>query len=69
MTAIIALATAGQTHPGGVLYSTLLTDDSDHDFALASALDGGKLTYVINNVCIPVNELIDFKSTWDKHAH
>ena len=66
MVAIIALATAGQTHPGGVLYATLLTNDSGHDFALASALDGGKLTYVINNVCMPVNEVIDFKSSWDK---
>ncbi len=27
---------------------------------------GGKLTYVIDAVCIPVNELIEFESTWTK---
>ncbi len=45
------------------------TDDSDHDIDPTSATTiaaGGKLTYVINNVCIPVNELITFESEWEK---
>ncbi len=45
------------------------TDDSASDFDPTNAAGGGKLTYVINNVCIPVNELIDFETSWDKHEH
>jgi len=43
-----------------------LTDDSGQDFDPASPMAGGKLTYVVNPVCIPVNEIIHFQTTWNK---
>ncbi len=68
--AITALAQAGQSDPTtGIAYATLLTNDSSGDFDPTALAAGGKLTYVINNKCIPVNELIDFESSWDKHEH
>lgn len=70
LAAIVALAGAGAADPTTTIpYATLLTDDSSGDFNPTALAAGGKLTYVINNVCIPVNELIDFESSWDKHAH
>lgn len=67
LAAILALAAAGAADPATTIpYATLLTDDSSGDFDPTALVAGGKLTYVINNVCIPVNELIDFKSSWDK---
>ncbi|MFB0516010.1 MAG: hypothetical protein ACETWG_05330 [Candidatus Neomarinimicrobiota bacterium] len=45
-------------------FATLLTDDSDHDFDPLNPGNGGKLTYVINPVCMPVNEIIYFETTW-----
>ncbi len=60
-------ADAGQNEPDtGIPYATLLTDDSDHGFNPADIGAGGKLTYVINPVCIPVNEIIHFQTTWNK---
>ena len=59
----------------GLPYSLLMTtetsgvvavDDSGHDFDPANPGLGGKLTYIIDAVCIPVNELIIFESTWTK---
>ncbi len=46
------------------------SDDSGYDIDPTSATTiaaGGKLTYVINSVCIPIIETIDFMSTWMKH--
>ena len=69
LAAIVELAGAGAVDPmTGIPYATLLTDDSSGDFDPTALAAGGKLTYVINNVCIPVNELIDFKTSWDKIA-
>ena len=42
------------------------TNDSDRDFDAANPALGGKLTYIIDAVCIPVNELIIFESTWTR---
>lgn len=45
------------------------TNDSGTDFdlvALATNGAGGKLKYVIKAVCIPVNEIIEFESTWSR---
>ena len=50
----------------GIPYATLLTKDSGWDFDPADIQAGGKLTYVINPVCIPVNEIIYFETTWNK---
>ncbi len=56
----------------GVPYSRLisamgvLTDDHGWNFTPADMQAGGKLTYVINPVCIPVNEIIHFQTTWNK---
>ena len=49
--------------------SGIPVDDSDHDFNPTSGMTwaaGGKLTYVINPVCIPVNEIIDFETAFIK---
>jgi hypothetical protein len=43
-----------------------LTNDSGRDFDPAVIQAGGKLTYVINPVCVPVNEIIYFETTWSK---
>ncbi len=46
-----------------------LVNDSVRDFDPTSGTTqaaGGKLTYVINSVCVPANEIIGFESTWDK---
>jgi len=56
----------------GIPYSILVsalgvpTDDSGADFTLAglATASGGKLKYVVQAVCIPINETNDFKSTW-----
>ncbi|MBA7601944.1 MAG: hypothetical protein GH143_09635 [Calditrichaeota bacterium] len=68
-----ALALIGQWADKGlkepntdIPYATLLTDDSDHDFSPQDIGTGGKLTYVINPVCVPVNEIIYFETTWSK---
>ena len=67
LAAILALVAAGAADPTTTIpYATLLSDDSSGDFNPTALAAGGKLTYVINNVCIPVNEVIDFKSSWDK---
>ena len=50
----------------GIPVTTLLTDDSAGDFNPAAAGAGGKLTYNVNAVCIPVNEVIEFETTWTK---
>jgi hypothetical protein len=50
----------------GLLFATLLSNDSYHDFDPQEIKAGGKLTYVINPVCIPVNEIIHFQTTWNK---
>lgn len=44
-------------------------NDSGHDVDISGGATtlaaGGKMTYIINPVCFPINELIDFKSTWE----
>ncbi|MFQ6676051.1 MAG: hypothetical protein ACE5LH_06855 [Fidelibacterota bacterium] len=54
--------------PYSVLVSALgvPTDDSGTDFDPTNAGAGGKMTYVINNLCLPVNELIEFDATLSK---
>ena len=56
--------------PYAVLVSALglPTDDSATDATVAGILqaDGGKLKFVVNAVCIPINETIMFESTWSK---
>jgi len=60
-------ADAEQNEPNtGLPFATLLTNDSDHDFSPHDIGTGGKLTYVINPVCMPVNEIIHFQTTWNK---
>jgi len=44
------------------------TDDSAHDFDPTNLPAGGKLTYVINPICIPVNEIIIFDADFEKQA-
>ncbi|MCH7521335.1 MAG: hypothetical protein IIB42_06525 [Candidatus Marinimicrobia bacterium] len=67
LAAILVLAQTGLREPTtGLLYATLLADDSDHDFSPLDILAGGKLKYVIKAVCIPVNEIITFESTWSR---
>lgn len=67
LTYIGQLALTGQTEPTtGIPYATLLTDDSGRDFDPADIQAGGKLTYVINPVCVPVNEIIYFETTWNR---
>lgn len=41
-------------------------DDSGADFDPTSAGAGGKLTYVVNDVCFPVNEMIDFDADFER---
>lgn len=56
----------------GVPYSQLisatgdLTNDSYRVFDPDEMLSGGKLTYVIDPICVPVNEIISFETTWNK---
>lgn len=50
----------------GLPFATLLNNDSGRDFDPQDIGAGGKLTYVINPVCIPVNEIIHFQTTWNK---
>jgi hypothetical protein len=58
-------ADAGQVDQDtGISFATLLTDDSGHVFDPQDVAAGGKLLYKINPVCIPVNEIIDFQTTW-----
>ncbi|MFQ6616518.1 MAG: hypothetical protein ACE5HZ_07085 [Fidelibacterota bacterium] len=54
--------------PYSVLVSALgvPTDDSSADFDPTNAGAGGKMTYAINNLCLPVNELITFDATLAK---
>lgn len=60
-------ADAGQNEPyTGLPFATLLTNDSGRDFDPQDIGTGGKLTYVINPVCVPVNEIIYFETTWSK---
>jgi len=60
-------ADGGQNEPDtGISYANLLTDDSGRDFDPADMPAGGKLTYVINPVCVPVNEVIEFETTWNR---
>lgn len=66
-----ALALIGQWADGGqvdqstgISFATLLTDDSDHKFNPQAVASGGKLPYKINPVCIPVNEIVSFQTTW-----
>ncbi len=44
-------------------------NDSDHDVDIsggaATLAAGGKMTFVVNPVCFPINELIDFDSVWE----
>lgn len=49
-------------------YATLLsTDDSSAEFDAANAEAGGKLRFeIINPVCVPVNELIEYTTTWTR---
>ena len=68
----------GSTFQLGLPYSLLvevvdgvpgLVNDSGTDFdpvAFATTGVGGKLKYVIKAVCIPVNEIITFESTWSR---
>lgn len=63
-----------KTTQSGLPYALLVsavglpTDDSAADATLAGIAQGtgGKLKYVVNAVCIPVNETIFFESTWNK---
>ncbi|UCD38821.1 MAG: hypothetical protein JSW54_04900 [Fidelibacterota bacterium] len=56
----------------GAAYASLLStggeliDDSDRIFDPLDKEVGGKLTYVIQPVCTPINEIVDFKTTWNK---
>jgi len=61
------LALAGQHEPStDIPFSTLLTDDSQRIFDPLDMQFGGRLTYVINPICVPVNEIISFVTTWNK---
>ncbi len=70
------LASAGSVSQLGIPYAMLVdssdpqnpvpVDDSDHDFDVSNAGAGGKLTYQINGLCFPVNELIEFDTDWDR---
>ena len=61
----------GTTH-SGLPFSALVnpaglpTDDSDGDFSPSNLPAGGKLTYNVNAVCIPINERILFDATFEK---
>ncbi len=47
------------------------TDDSANDFDPTSATTmgaGGKLTYNVNGLCMPINEIILFNATFEKVA-
>lgn len=50
-----------------------VVDDSGHDIDVsggaATIAAGGKMTYVVNPVCFPINELIDFESDWEVYGH
>ncbi|MEE8336347.1 MAG: hypothetical protein V3S48_07935 [Candidatus Neomarinimicrobiota bacterium] len=73
------LASAGGATAFGMPYALLVNstnpaapvpvDDSGHDVDISGGATtlaaGGKMTYIINPVCFPINELIDFKSTWE----
>jgi len=50
----------------GLPFATLLNNDSGRVFDPQDIGTGGKLTYVINPVCVPVNEIIYFETTWSK---
>jgi hypothetical protein len=47
-------------------YTTLLgTDDSIEEFDETNAAGGGKLRYeIVNPVCIPIKEIIEYTTTW-----
>lgn len=70
------LASAGSVSQLGVPYAMLVdssdpttpvpVNDSADDFDVANAGTGGKLTYEINGMCFPINELIDFDTDWDR---
>ncbi len=47
-----------------------VTNDSGTDATVAGILlgGGGKLKFVVNAVCVPINEVIEFESTWAKMA-
>jgi hypothetical protein len=49
-------------------YSTLLgTDDSVEDFDGTNAAAGGKLRFeIVNPVCVPINEIIEYTTTWTR---
>ena len=61
----------GTTH-SGLPFSVFVsaagvpTDDSDGDFSPSNMPAGGKLTYNVNAVCIPINERILFDATFEK---
>ena len=62
---------AGATH-SGLPFSALVssagvpTNDSAGDFDPANMTAGGKLTYNVNAVCVPINEIILFDATFEK---
>ncbi|UCD38568.1 MAG: hypothetical protein JSW54_03565 [Fidelibacterota bacterium] len=65
MTLIQQRADAGQNEETtGVHYQTLLTDDSEHEFDPQNPEAGGLLTYKINPICVPINEIIEFETVW-----
>lgn len=51
-----------------IAYLDLLEgDDSDHEFDETNAAAGGKLRFeIVNPVCVPVNQIIDYATTWTR---
>jgi hypothetical protein len=49
-------------------YATLLgTDDSAEEFDETNAAAGGKLRFeIVNPICVPINEIIEYTTTWTR---
>ncbi len=70
------LAEAGSATAFQMPYSVLIdssnplqpvpVSDGTHDFDATAAAAGGKMTFVVNGLCFPVNELIDFNTDWTR---
>ena len=43
-------------------------NDSAVEFSLANMAVGGKMKYVVQGLCVPVNETVEVKSKWDRKA-
>lgn len=69
-----AVAAGGDGSSCQTSHAAFLADDSGDVFDIACVLDGdpsdcsGKLTYNVNAVCIPVNEIIIFDADFEKKA-